>query len=312
MERNAHYAMVGVISLALLVALSVFVVWLAGGSFSHRYDEYDVEFQGPIRGLSSGGEVFFNGIRVGEVLRLRLDAKDPNQVHARIRVTSDSPVRVDSRANLEPLGVTGVNYIQISAGTVSQPLLKDVTPFGQTGVIQSNRSTLDSLLEGGGNVLTRAVEALDRFNRVLSEKNIKELSGALSDIHVTTTAIRNQTQIIGDLDATVKSINQTSERIGALSEDSRKLVNEDARKALISLAAAATELKSAAADTRAAVAKLEAPADDFARTGLPQLTRTTASLQAAAESLDRLVSEVERNPTGTLTKAPAKTVEIKP
>jgi phospholipid/cholesterol/gamma-HCH transport system substrate-binding protein len=26
-----------------------------------------VAFKGPVRGLSTGGEVFFNGIRVGEV-----------------------------------------------------------------------------------------------------------------------------------------------------------------------------------------------------------------------------------------------------
>ena len=37
-----------------------------------------MDFRGPVRGLQAGGEVYFNGIRVGEVTKLSLDARDPN------------------------------------------------------------------------------------------------------------------------------------------------------------------------------------------------------------------------------------------
>jgi len=312
MERNAHYAMVGLISIFLTIGAAVFIVWLAGDQFQQRYDVYDVAFHGPVHGLSIGGGVYFNGIKVGEVTKLRLDAKDPKAVEARIRITSDSPVRTDSTASLEPQGVTGVNYIQISAGSINAPLLKKVTPFGEVGVIQSTQSTLESLLEGGGNVLTRAVEALDRFNRLLSEQNINEVSGTLADIHAISTKLRNQDQMLADLDASVKSINQTSDKIGALADESRALVNGDGKRTLVNLADAAAELKLAAADARIVVTKLQEPASDFATTSLPQINRTVTSLQTAAESLDRLVGELERNPSGVLTKAPARTVEVKP
>ena len=62
----------------------------------------------------------FNGIKVGEVSDIELDAQDPNKVIATAQVRSDTPVRVDTEASLEPQGITGVNYIQITAGTVSQ------------------------------------------------------------------------------------------------------------------------------------------------------------------------------------------------
>ena len=55
MERNAHYALVGAVSVALVLGIGVFVVWLAGLQFSQKFDEYDVAFLGPVRGLSSGG-----------------------------------------------------------------------------------------------------------------------------------------------------------------------------------------------------------------------------------------------------------------
>ena len=54
MERNAHYAAVGLATVTLMVALAVFVVWLARFSFNEEYDVYDVLFTDPVRGLSVG------------------------------------------------------------------------------------------------------------------------------------------------------------------------------------------------------------------------------------------------------------------
>src|SRR5512140_1861199 len=124
MEKNANYALVGLSSLILFIGLVIFVVWLARISFSQQFDLYDIVFDGPVRGLSQGGEVHFNGIKVGEVTRIALDRTNPSRVIARARVTSDVPIRVDSYATLEPQGITGVNYVQITAGTATKPLLK--------------------------------------------------------------------------------------------------------------------------------------------------------------------------------------------
>jgi phospholipid/cholesterol/gamma-HCH transport system substrate-binding protein len=117
MERDAHYAAVGIATVALLAALAVFAIWLARLQFNNDYDIYDIVFYGPVRGLSEGGEVHFNGIRVGEVTDLNLDPNKGDQVIARVRLDGTTPVRVTSRAQLEPQGITGLNYIQITAGT---------------------------------------------------------------------------------------------------------------------------------------------------------------------------------------------------
>ena len=124
MEKNANYALVGLSSLILFIGLVIFIVWLARISFSQEYDLYDIVFDGPVRGLNQGGEVHFNGIKVGEVTKIALDRTNPSRVIARARVTSDVPIRVDSFATLEPQGITGVNYVQITAGTPSKPSLE--------------------------------------------------------------------------------------------------------------------------------------------------------------------------------------------
>jgi phospholipid/cholesterol/gamma-HCH transport system substrate-binding protein len=311
-ERNAHYALVGLISLLITIAAVVFIFWLARFSFTKQFDVYDVEFHGAVRGLSSGGQVFFNGIRVGEVTKLSLDRTDPNRVVARIRTTSDAPVRVDSTATLEPLGITGVNYIEIGAGTVSKPLLKDVTPSTQVPVIQTRTGALESLLAGGGDIVTRAVEALDRVNKLMSDKNIAEVSGAISNIHEMTTELKNQKQLLADLDKTIRSVNQTSDKIGKLSDDADSLTNGDGRRVLANLTSAADEIKSTATEIKGTIGKLQGPTSDFATNGLPRVTQAIISLQQAAESLNRVVQEIEANPQGLLSKPPAMQRKVKP
>ena len=312
MERNAHYALVGLISLLLFAGMIVFVFWLAKFQFTKQYDIYDVDFRGAVRGLSSGGQVFFNGIKVGEVTKLSLDKADPNRVVARIRTASDAPVRVDSIATLEPLGITGVNYIEIDAGTTSKPLLKDVAPPNTIPVIRTKVGALESLLSGGGDVLTRTVEALDRVNKLLSDKNIEQVSGTLADVHSLTTTLKNQQQLLADADTTIKSIDVTSKKIAQLTDSSSQLINGDGKRTLKNLADAADEIKSAATDAKSTLGKLQGPTSDFATNGLPRISSAIVSLQSAAESLNRVVQDIEANPQGVLSKAPAKQIQVKP
>jgi phospholipid/cholesterol/gamma-HCH transport system substrate-binding protein len=312
MERNANYALVGFASLMLFLGLVVFVVWLARISFSQQYTVYHISFVGPVRGLSTGGEVHFNGIKVGEVTDIALDRANPKNVIAVARITSDVPVRQDSYASLEPEGITGVNYVQITAGTATKPLLKDITPPGQAPIITSRSSALSDLLEGSGTVLAATVDTLNRVDKVLSDANIKTIGTTLNNVQDITAEIRKRKALLTDADATLKSIDQAAQSITKLSDSSRELVDGDGKRTLKQAAAAADELKATAADARTMIAKLQGPTTDFATTGLPQLTSAILTLQQTAESLNRLVGEVEQNPQGLVSKAPAKEVEVKP
>ncbi|HEY8617320.1 MlaD family protein [Phenylobacterium sp.] len=312
MEKNANYAMVGLSALILSIGLVIFVVWLARWQFRQENDLYDILFQGPVRGLNQGGEVHFNGIKVGEVTRIALDRTNPSRVIARARVTSDVPIRVDSYATLEPQGITGVNYIQITAGTPSKPLLKDTVPDDKIPILRSQRSTLSDLLEGGGTVLTRTIEALDRVNRVLSDQNIKNFSAAVSDAQAVTAELRERKAIIADAQSALQRIDEAGAELTLLLQDSRTLVNGDGRRTLANVADAAEEAKAAARDARSMISALQAPTTDFATNGLPQITSAVIQLQSAAESLERLVNEVQTGGARAVLKPKSKELEVQP
>ena len=312
MERHANYALVGVVTLGLFIGLVAFVIWLAGFQFNKHYDIYDVSFVGPVRGISEGGEAHFNGIKVGEVTKLALDPVDPNRVVARVRLTAGVPVRSDSYAVLEPQGITGVNYIQITGGSPGRPLLKAVTPRGEIPVIHSQKSALTDLLEGGGTVMQRAVEALERVNKMLSDDNIASLTATLKDVRALADEARERRSILADAQKALQDVDKTANAITELSQSSNRLVNGDAKRALSNLADAAQETKMAAHDTRDMIGKLQGPTSEFAATGLPQLTNAISSLQQTSRSLDGLVREIQRSPRSALSKAPAKEEKVKP
>ena len=312
MERNANYALVGLISAILFGALLVFAVWLAGAGFNRNTVVYDILFKGPVRGVSEGAEVHFNGIKVGDVSRIYLDPANSTLVIAEVKLSSDVPVRTDSIATLEPQGITGVNYIQISAGSPKAPLLRTATPAGQTPVIHTRTDALSNLLTGGGDLIQRSVVALDRVNQVLSEKNIAKVSATLGHVDNVTAELDRRKAIIGDAQKMVQDADAALVQVRELAKTSNGVVGQDGKRALGRLGDAAGQIEAAAKSLRGMIDDMKGPTHDFAAAGLPQMTSAMASLQRATEHMDQVLSEIENNPRGFISKPPARQVEVKP
>ena len=312
MERNAHYAAIGLATLVLFLGLILFAVWLARFQFAKEYDQYDIVFYGPVRGLSEGGEVHFNGIKVGEVTDLQLDRANPNKVIARARLTADVPVKTDSRAMLEPMGITGVNYIQITAGTPQARLLKAGLPEDAVPVIMSQPSPFSELLSGSGTVLASAVEALNRVNRVLSDENIAAFSNTVDNVDEITAELKARKAMFAKAEVAIENAGRAAAEFERLSASGRNMLEGDGARALKNLEKAASELEAAATEARTMMSNLNGPASDFANEGLPQLTEAIESLRETSESLDQLIDEARSNPQGLIAKPPAKEIEVQP
>ena len=312
MERDAHYAAVGIATVALMAALAVFTIWLARLQFNNDYDIYDIVFYGPVRGLSEGGEVHFNGIRVGEVTDLNLDPNKGDQVIARIRVDATTPIRVTSRAQLEPQGITGLNYIQITAGNPNSALLKTQYPDNVVPVIQSQPSPIAELLSGSGTVLAQTVDALNRINRVLSDDNVRSFSTSLKNIESLTTELEARKGMLEQLEQALTRANSAIAEYEALGASTRQLVETDGRRAMANINSAAEEAQQAVASINRSATSLERPLGDFAATGLPQLQQSIQQLDEATRSLQALIDEVRASPREFIQRPPSVEMEVEP
>jgi len=312
MERDAHYAAVGIATIALLAALAVFAIWLARLQFNNDYDVYDIVFYGPVRGLSEGGEVHFNGIRVGEVTDLNLDPNKGDQVIARIRIDGTTPVRVTSRAQLEPQGITGLNYIQITAGNPNSAILKTQYPDNVVPVIQSQPSPIAELLSGSGTVLAQTVDALNRINRVLSDDNVRSFSTTLKNFESLSTELEARKGMLQQLEQALTRANSAVAEYEALAVSTRSIIEGDGKEAVANNNEAAEEARTAVASINRIATGAEGPVNEFVTTGLPQMQQAIQGLEDATRSLEGLVDEVRSSPRDFIGRAPSREMEVQP
>lgn len=311
MERHANYALVGVLTTLLLIGGLVFVVWLGNAQFGERNDRYRIIFQGPVRGISQGGEVQFNGIKVGEVKTVRLSPQDANKILVDVEVGHDTPVRTDSLASVEMQGISGVNAILISAGTTRQPLLRDVSR-DDPPLIRSKPNALASLLQGGGKMVENATTALDRVNRLLSDQNIANLSGTMADLKRASGELAANRALFRDAASAVTKLDATMSDAQATMGSVRGLVDGDGRRAVANAADAAEELKATMVAARVVLASISTQSDTIGGSTLPQIGETMRSLQETSDSLDNLIRRIRQDPRGTLAKGSAREREVKP
>ena len=86
METRANYALIGLFMLAVTAGAFVFVYWFSRAGEGGDRAIYRVVFDGAVSGLRTGGAVFFNGIKVGEVSDLKLNS----QIRAKSSLLSPS------------------------------------------------------------------------------------------------------------------------------------------------------------------------------------------------------------------------------
>lgn len=310
MEREANYAIVGAISILLLIGAFVFVVWLANFRFNQTYDNYRVIFLGPVSGLTKGGEVQFNGIRVGEITRLALDPLDPNRVLTDLQVEQGTPVRADSTAQAVAQGITGVKYVQISAGSPGRPLLRDISRE-RPPVIMARRGRMEDLVKDLSKVTSGGAEAVARINRMLSDGNLLSISRSLDDVQAVTSEFRTRrSAMFASMDSALGKLDNAATDLQATLASARGSLTSKDKGALDQLASASTELRGAATDLHRLIIKMDGPVSELSTSTIPGVTAALGSVQQAADRLDSVAYEIGNNPHAVLTNRGGKEVDI--
>ena len=323
MENKAHYALIGTFVLLALFAIIAFVAWLSNSQFDKQFDEYEVTFNGAVRGLSQGSEVRFNGLNVGEVTRLRLDPQNSNSVLVDIQVGTDTPVDTKSFARLEPLGLTGLNYIQVFAGGEDFPLIKDFPGKGPRR-IQGQMSQIDTFLDDGGSVIESVQMALNRVNVVMSNEaiadfqsilaNINQISENLKDADIDTDIV-NKTLIA--IEKAANDVSIAAQSVDVSAKDFDVLITKDVTsaiaraeismaeldKALISIGTAADGTGGLITDSRDAINRLS-------NSGLTDLEETVDAIRRLVVTLGRVADGLEKSPRQFIAGAEKEIVEI--
>lgn len=292
METKANYVLIGAFTLVVAAFLLLFGLWAAKYSSERDWQAYMVVFTEPVTGLTEGSSVQYNGIAVGTVETLALDAKDPRRVIARLKVKADVPVKVDTRAKLSITGLTGVPFIQLTGGSpgAARLLPKDRDDIP---VIITEASALQ-------NIADTANRLVARMDEVLSEENVKRIANTLANVEAMTGAIADQRE---DLRALIVNARQSSEQLSATLKTTNRTVDDIDRELVdklpglvAKLDSTLTRLDSAAGGANAVINENRAAIHSFANDGLAQLGPTLSELRGLVRDLRRISDRLDGGP----------------
>ena len=298
MENQANYTLVGAFVLALVAALFLGLFYLAKIQFGRPTQPYYIFFTGSVTGLVEGSPARYRGVAVGSVGDIRIDPTNVERVRVTIEVPTETPIKTDSVASLEPVGVTGGVYVEIAGGSREAPLLKDVAVG--VPVIPSRSSAITTLLEEGPKLLTNLVGLSDRISGFMTEENqrsvaqiLNNLANASGDITQLTKELRQTTNRLGNETSTLlNNANKVVVDAGSISSDVAKTA-EELRKLTQSLHKTSDEIGQMVAENRA-------PIRDFTGSALSDINSLISELQDLSNSLARISNRIERDPSNFL------------
>lgn len=301
METRAHHVLIGLFAVLVVLFGLAFGVWLARAHSDQEWNYYDIVFNEAVTGLSKGGTVQYNGIRLGDVTQLRLDPDDPRRVLARVRLSGDTPLRKDTHAKLALTGVTGVAIIQLSGGSPGSPLL--VGHDGQVPVIVADPSPFARLLANGEDLMTNISQAAAKANELLSKDNVQRVQNTLDHLDKTTAVIADEREdirvLIRQLVSVTRQADDTLAESRALVHNASGLIDtqgkatlESAQRAMASLERATASVDRLLNDNADAINGGAASLGDLAP-ALRELRDTLGSLRSITRRLDE-------NPSGYL------------
>ncbi len=291
METRAHHVLIGAFTIGIFLVALGFVLWMSKSGVDRRFNDYDIVFTEAVTGLSTGGIVQYNGIKVGEVAQLHLAPDDPRKVIARVRLDASAPIKQDTHAKLALQGVTGLALIQLSGGTPGSPALLP-TPEHPVPVIRAEESALSKLLASGSDIVLSANDVLWRMNEILSDDNVKHIStmlahtdqliGTLADQRQDfSTALRQLAEATTEMKKTLTAVTATANSANALVRDDARATLKSTQKALEAVDKMANSAGALLDDNRAAIG-------NFSNQGLRQIGPTVLELRETLRSLKQL------------------------
>jgi phospholipid/cholesterol/gamma-HCH transport system substrate-binding protein len=207
--------MIGTLTLALIAgSLGAFLTYQKLAGIKQQVP-FRVIFEGSASGLRQGGSVNFAGIRVGEVVSLKLD--HPRRVVALAMIDGNTPAKSDTQVGLEFQGLTGIAAISFTGGS-------DEAPPPRKGADGIPELTADP--DGTLNTQEKIRVALRNVDKVITDNEVA-VKDTLRNFETFTASLSSNgekiTSIISTAEDSINSVDgaldKTKDFLGGLGSD---------------------------------------------------------------------------------------------
>jgi phospholipid/cholesterol/gamma-HCH transport system substrate-binding protein len=269
METKANYVVTGLFTLAVIVGAFGFVFWFQRTGDSGAETSYRVVFEGSVAGLRTGADVTFNGIRVGEVESLGLDAQDPRKVVAVLKLQRTVPVRADTKAGLAFQGLTGLAEVSLTGGSATAAPL--IAQAGEPPTLHA---------EAVADVTQQARDVLARIDGMVAD-NEAALHASLANIQTVTNTLAQNSQRLDQVMAGLENLTGGPNGDGQIGK-------------------AADSIRQLAQDLDKQSAQISAGLTQFSTTGLKQFEAFAVDGRRTLAELQKTIHNINEHPNSLI------------
>jgi phospholipid/cholesterol/gamma-HCH transport system substrate-binding protein len=278
------------VGLFMTVAIGVFVffvIWLTGRTGQEEMSRYTLMFDRDVSGLSLGGAVNYMGVNIGSVTAMSLEQGDGTQVRVDIEILATTPVDSGTWASIAMQGITGVAVVNLASdpGTGHQPL--KAPPGRKYPVIPVRDVGFAAIMSSMGSIMAK----LD---------NLDTISSALADDREALAGLPAK------LDLTLGEIRQTVVQVKGLATESRP----ELRAALENLGQASVNLAELTGRMNTLLSDNEAELNRFVAEGLAEAPALMEDARQMMRELEKLLRELQDDPSQLLYKADSNALEV--
>jgi phospholipid/cholesterol/gamma-HCH transport system substrate-binding protein len=308
-DRNFTVGLFVSIAIAVLVA---FVIWLTGRTGVEEMKRYSLMFSKDVSGLAVGGPVKYMGMNIGSVVQMNLERADGIKVRVDIDVLESTPVDSGTYASLALQGITGVAVVNLSTKPGSDHAPLHTLEGREHPEIPVVITGFSALMAHAPEIMNKLNSLLTQAGEILGEENQAAIAGTLENISDLTTSLAeerktiaaipgNLNQTISDIQATVLQLQDT---VGELRPGIGSIV-ENIDHSSQNLASLTGRL-----DTM-----MQEHQDDMGRfmeEGLGEAPALMAETRAALRDLEKLVQEMQHDPSQLIYRQAENSVNIEP
>lgn len=292
MQGKVNYTAVGFFVVVLTAFLAITIFWLSTMSGNKHYSTYVVYVHENVTGLSVESPVRFNGVKVGYVQSINLDAKNPKLVKLKLGIAPDVRITTSTYAILNEQGITGVVYVNLKAETETAPLL--TASAGQPYPIIPSKPSLLMQLSTVLPEVTKDIQNLSAsIAELLDKENQESITSSLKNISLVTKVMADNSS---DFTETMKSLDNT---LANMSEASNHLpaTMKQLHKTLSSIHTLASQMTKTTQTVDQTMQNGQAAIHNFSNQVIPSAQQALSHLSQATISMNQLTDELQRNPS---------------
>jgi len=287
----------GIFVAALATTLFLALILIFGRHFWNEKDHYFIEYTDSVAGLERGAAVKMRGVRVGQVESISI-RDNVEIVRVDISLDQNTLVKQDTEAKVAPIGITGLQFIELTASTQSSA---NLAPNRSDSKIAAGANMIQNLSGKAETIAFKVDALLDRligWSDQDSHDRFQHLIGSVDTLAQSFAKIGDSGNAL--IPTILKHVDHTMRSVERLTQDGRDITSyakPELKRTLSTITNAASKMSKTIDElkigelnqaTRALRTTLEGPALTGA---LDSVSSGTASIANVATRLDSIVTE---------------------